>query len=98
MRLIAAARSLPAMRRKPLTRFQNVDREHVQTRLKPNAAPDVYFLFPGQGSQHPNMAREIYDAEPVFREAVDRCAQILRPHLGADLRPCSTRRQTPATK
>jgi amino acid adenylation domain-containing protein len=62
------------------------DREHVQTRLKPNDAPEVYFLFPGQGSQHPNMAREIYDAEPVFREAVDRCAQILRPHLDADLR------------
>jgi amino acid adenylation domain-containing protein len=62
------------------------DREHMQTRLKPNAAPEVYFLFPGQGSQHPNMAREIYDAEPVFRQAVDRCAEILRPHLDADLR------------
>jgi amino acid adenylation domain-containing protein len=32
------------------------------------------------------MAREIYEAEPVFREAVDRCAQILLPHLDADLR------------
>jgi amino acid adenylation domain-containing protein len=62
------------------------DRGQMQTRLKPNDAPEVYFLFPGQGSQHPNMAREIYDAEPVFREAVDRCAQILRPHLDADLR------------
>src|SRR6202047_1319808 len=61
-------------------------RENVQTRLKPSDAPEVYFLFPGQGSQHPNMAREIYDAEPVFRDAVDRCAQILRPHLDADLR------------
>lgn len=62
------------------------DREHVQTRLKPNNASEVFFLFPGQGSQHPNMAREIYEAEPVFREAVDRCAQILLPHLDADLR------------
>ena len=62
------------------------DRAHVQTRLKPNDAPEVYFLFPGQGSQHPNMAREIYDAEPVFRKAVDRCAEILRPHLDTDLR------------
>jgi amino acid adenylation domain-containing protein len=61
-------------------------REHVQTRLEPNDAPEVYFLFAGQGSQHPNMARQVYDAEPVFREAVDRCAQILRPHLGTDLR------------
>jgi amino acid adenylation domain-containing protein len=62
------------------------DRRYVQTRSQPNAAPEVYFLFPGQGSQHPNMARQIYDAEPVFREAVDRCAEILRPYLGDDLR------------
>ena len=66
--------------------LSKLDRAQVQTRLKPNAAPDLYFLFPGQGSQHPNMAREIYDAEPVFRQAVDHCAQILRPHLDADLR------------
>ena len=48
--------------------------------------PTVSFLFPGQGSQHPNMAREIYQSEPVFRRALDECAEILRPHLDADLR------------
>ena len=62
------------------------DRKRMQTRLRPSEKPEVYFLFPGQGSQHPNMAREIYDTEPVFREAVDRCSKILLPHLGADLR------------
>jgi amino acid adenylation domain-containing protein len=62
------------------------DRKRVQTRLRPSEKTEVYFLFPGQGSQHANMAREIYDTEPVFREAVDRCAKILLPHLGADLR------------
>ena len=62
------------------------DRKRLQTRLKPGDKPEVHFLFPGQGSQHPNMAREIYEAEPVFRANVDRCAEILRPHLGADLR------------
>ena len=61
------------------------DRRRSNTRLQRSATPEVYFLFPGQGSQHPNMARQIYEAEPVFREAVDRCAQILRPHLGDDL-------------
>ena len=62
------------------------DRDRMQTRLRPKDAPDVYFLFPGQGSQHPNMAREVYETEPVFRETVDRCAELLRPHLDADLR------------
>ena len=46
----------------------------------------VVFLFPGQGSQYVNMARGIYEAEPVFREHVDRCAGLLAPHLGLDLR------------
>lgn len=62
------------------------DRKRVQTRVRPSETPEVYFLFPGQGSQHANMAREIYDTEPVFREAVERCAKILLPHLGADIR------------
>jgi amino acid adenylation domain-containing protein len=62
------------------------DRQRVQTRLRAKDNPAVYFLFPGQGSQHANMAREIYETEPVFRQAVDRCAEILRPYLGADLR------------
>jgi amino acid adenylation domain-containing protein len=62
------------------------DRKRVQTRLNPKENNSICFLFPGQGSQHPNMGREIYDTEPIFRAAVDRCAEILRPLLNADLR------------
>lgn len=57
-----------------------------QASARPKADPDIYFLFPGQGSQHPNMAREIYGTERVFRDSVDRCAEILWPHLGVDIR------------
>jgi acyl transferase domain-containing protein len=32
------------------------------------------------------MGKAIYDVEPVFKRAVDRCAEILRPELGRDLR------------
>ncbi|GHG84795.1 type I polyketide synthase [Comamonas sp. JC664] len=46
----------------------------------------VAFLFPGQGTQHADMARELYDAEPVFRAEVDRCCELLKPALGMDLR------------
>lgn len=47
---------------------------------------NVVFIFSGQGSQYVNMGRELYETEPVFREQVDRCAGILQPLLGFDLR------------
>ncbi|HYH80546.1 MAG TPA: type I polyketide synthase, partial [Longimicrobium sp.] len=49
-------------------------------------APSVAFLFPGQGTQHAGMARELYGREPVFRAVLDRCADLLAPGLGVDLR------------
>jgi acyl transferase domain-containing protein len=48
--------------------------------------PRVGFLFTGQGSQYPDMAREVYGTEPVFRERLDACAALLEPELGFDLR------------
>jgi amino acid adenylation domain-containing protein len=62
------------------------DRKRLPTRLRPLDNPMVSFLFPGQGSQHPNMGRELYESERVFRESVDQCAEILRAPLGEDLR------------
>jgi acyl transferase domain-containing protein/acyl carrier protein len=46
----------------------------------------VVFLFSGLGDQYPGMARGLYEAEPAFRAEVDRCAEILKPHLGMDIR------------
>ena len=61
------------------------DRKRVHTRSNVDDGAPVYFLFPGQGSQHPNMGRQVYESEPVFRQAMDRCCEILRPDLGEDL-------------
>ncbi|MFI5726993.1 type I polyketide synthase [Streptomyces cyaneofuscatus] len=45
----------------------------VTTRECGTPATGVVFLLGGQGSQHPGMARELYDGELVFRKAVDAC-------------------------
>jgi amino acid adenylation domain-containing protein len=51
-----------------------------------SAAPSVVFMFPGQGSQYVGMGADLYRTEPVFKEQIDRCAEILRPAIGLDLR------------
>ncbi len=49
--------------------------------------PGVVWMFPGEGAQYAGMGRDLYHGEPVFRAAVDRCAELLKPHLdGVDLR------------
>ncbi len=56
------------------------------TRSTSSRNPEVVFMFPGQGAQYINMGLNLYQQEPLFRETVDRCAEILLPHLGRDLR------------
>lgn len=46
----------------------------------------VVFMFTGQGAQHVRMAQDLYATESVFQEQVDRCAHILQPLLGLDIR------------
>ncbi|WP_225438227.1 acyltransferase domain-containing protein [Candidatus Frankia nodulisporulans] len=53
---------------------------------RPSTPVAPAFLFPGAGAQHDRMGRDLYESEPVYREQIDSCAEILRPILGADLR------------
>ncbi|HEX6499962.1 MAG TPA: type I polyketide synthase, partial [Micromonosporaceae bacterium] len=45
------------------------------------AAGGCAFVFPGQGSQWPEMARDLLDSEPVFAERLTRCADALEPFV-----------------
>ncbi len=44
------------------------------------------FLLPGQASQYPGMGAELYRREPVFRAALDECADVLRRYVDWDVR------------
>jgi phthiocerol/phenolphthiocerol synthesis type-I polyketide synthase E len=60
--------------------------ERIAAGVAEAGSRSVVFLFSGLGDHYPNMARGLYEAEPVFRAEVDRCAALLRPHLGLDIR------------
>ncbi|MHC5824398.1 MAG: type I polyketide synthase, partial [Nostoc sp.] len=62
------------------------DPQRVFTHYQKPCNRPVVFMFSGQGAQYVNMGRELYQSEPIFREQVDECCQLLKPHIGLDLR------------
>ena len=47
--------------------------------------PEVIFMFSGQGAQYVNMARDLYEQEPLFTEIVDQCCEILKDEVKLNL-------------
>jgi acyl transferase domain-containing protein len=43
--------------------------------------PEVAFLYSDTGTEHPGMARALYETAPAFRQALDRCDELLRDDL-----------------
>ena len=62
------------------------DPRRVSNGTQGDAERPVVFLFPGQGSQYVNAGRALYEGEPAFRRQVEKCAALLGPRLGFDLR------------
>ncbi|MBV9787165.1 MAG: type I polyketide synthase, partial [Chloroflexi bacterium] len=66
--------------------LRSLDPRFVVSGRSAAMAQPVVFMFPGGGAQYPRMGAELYATEPVFRAEIDRCAELLRPHLADDLR------------
>ncbi|MCC5666140.1 SDR family NAD(P)-dependent oxidoreductase [Nostoc sp. CHAB 5784] len=62
------------------------DSKRVITTTQKTQERPVAFMFSGLGTHYVNMALELYQTEPTFRLCVDQCCELLKPHLGLDLR------------
>lgn len=63
------------------------DPKRLRTAVTEEGERPVAFMFSGQGAQYPGMGAGLYATQGVFRSEVDRCCEVLEPHLGLDLRP-----------
>ncbi len=61
-----------------------------------NLEQPLTLMFPGLGDHYVNMGRGLYDSEPVFREQMDKCAELLEPEVGLDIRSLIYPAKTPA--
>lgn len=50
-----------------------------------NTHESIIFMFPGQGSQYPKMAMELYEALPKFAAYINKGVAIANPYLDCDL-------------
>ncbi|MDZ8030993.1 polyketide synthase [Nostoc sp. DedSLP04] len=64
--------------------FQNPKRVLTSTQDM-NERP-VVFMFTGLGTHYVNMGSELYQAEPTFKEHLDRCCSLFEPLLGLNLK------------
>ncbi len=56
-----------------------------QGTVETNNKIKIAFLFTGQGSQYPGMGVKLSENFPVFRQALERCAEIVDPYLEKSL-------------
>jgi len=61
-------------------------KENRRTGVIETHNPPLVFMFPGQGSQYINMGLGLYREEPVFREALDHCFEILKSIMEYDIK------------
>ena len=66
--------------------LSNPEPAGVHTFLPAQEENPIIFMFPGLGAQYENMAREIYLEEPVFRDEMNLCFDILKSLVDYDIK------------
>lgn len=67
-------------------KFLSDQKNNLKKAVLKMAPGELVFLFPGQGSQFPQMGYSLYKNEMVYKEAIDKCAAILWDSLKLDIR------------
>lgn len=69
-----------------LDELQGSNPNRAQISVVTTSSPLLVFMFSGLGDHYVSMGFGLYRQEPIFRQVVDRCCDILKRHLGLDLR------------
>ncbi|MBZ0285293.1 MAG: acyltransferase domain-containing protein [Anaerolineae bacterium] len=81
-RLALAAENVAEAREKLLAFIDGQETSGLVTNvLADTQSPEITFMFTGHGAQYAGMGRTLYEAQPVFRAAIDECAEILKAYL-----------------
>jgi acyl transferase domain-containing protein/acyl carrier protein len=69
-----------------VNRLGQVDSKQTSLFKSDDSPRPVIYLLPGIGDHYVGMAHELYETQSLFRQEVDRCANIIESHLGTDVR------------
>lgn len=68
-----------------LEMLESLNPRRLFSHYQPAINRQIIFMFPGVGDHYLQMGRDLYEGEPLFREIIEQCSQILYPYLGAEL-------------